>query len=144
MNPAAVKPTTCTRCGETVPPNALLMDADGAIICPECLDKREAQEGLRKYTKNVMLAPAMAAALAYFAFLVPVLGLVAPAVLAAIAILGAIGGIRLHSELARRTDDHGVSSGLRTGLLVMSILTIVFAAFPLLIQVLGWIGLALL
>lgn len=144
MNPAAASPVTCTRCGTTVPPNALLTDAAGAILCPECLDKRDDQEGMRKYTKNVMLAPAVASVLAYCAFLVPVIGLVAPAVLAAIAIWGAIGGIRLNIELGGRTDDHGVGKGLRTGLLVVSILTIVSASFPLLIEVLGWIGVAVL
>jgi len=143
LNTAAVNPPTCTRCGATVPPNAMMMDAQGAIICPECLDKREDQEGMRKHAKNTMLAPAGVSALAYLAFLVPVIGFVAPAVLAAIAIGGAIRGIRLHGELGDPTDDHGVGKGLRSGLLVMSILTIIFASFALLIQVLGWVGLAL-
>jgi hypothetical protein len=142
MTTATASPATCTRCGTTGPMHAFLMDDQGALICNRCEAKGEAQVGLRKRAKNTMLAPAIASTMAYFAFLIPFLNLVAPAALAALAILGAVNGIRMHGELGR-TRDSGVSEGLRTGLLVMSILTIIFASVPLVLQVLGWIGLAL-
>jgi hypothetical protein len=59
------------------------------------------------------------------------------------AIWSAVGGIRLHGELGRRKDNDGVSKDLRSGLLVMSILTIVFASIPLLLQIFAWVALAL-
>jgi len=122
---------------------ALLLDDQGLPICGSCQAKVEAQVGMRKRAKNTMLTPAIVSTLAYFSFLIPLANLVAPAGLAALAILGAVNGIRMHGELGR-TRDHGVSDGLRTGLLVMSILTIIFASIPLLLQVVGWLGLALL
>lgn len=141
MPAAAPNPATCTQCGTTAPMHMMLMNDQGALTCGSCQAKGEAQVGMRKRAKNAMLAPAMLSTLAYFSFLVPVLNLAGPGVLAAIAIWGAVGAIRLHGELGR-TRDHGVSNGLRSGLLVMSILTVVFAAFPLLMQVLAWVGFA--
>ena len=143
MTSAAIDPATCTQCGKTAPLRTMLMNEMGALTCDSCLAKREAQAGLRKRAKNTMLAPAMVSTLAYLCFLVPFLNLAAPGVLAAIAMWGAIGGIKVHNEINRRTDDHGVSSGLRSGLLVMSILTIIFASIPLLLQILAWVGMAL-
>jgi hypothetical protein len=143
MTTAAIDPATCTQCGKTAPLRTMLMNEMGALTCNACLARREGQDATRRRAKNTMLAPAMVSTLAYLAFLIPYINFVAPGVLAAIAIWGAIGGIRVHNEI-NRTADHGVSSGLRTGLLVMSILTIVFASIPMLIQVLGWVGLALL
>ena len=142
MPAAATQPATCTTCGTTAPMHMMLMNDQGALTCGSCLAKAEAQAGMRKRAKNIMLAPAMVSTLAYFSFLVPMLNLVGPGILAAIAIFSAVGGIRLHGELGRRSD-HGVSPGLKSGLLVMSILTIVFASIPLLLQVLAWVGLAL-
>jgi F0F1-type ATP synthase assembly protein I len=97
----------------------------------------------RKRAKNVMLAPAMVSVLAYLSFLVPLLNIAAPGILGAMAIWSAVGGIRLHGELGRRKDNDGVSKDLRSGLLVMSILTIVFASIPLLLQIFAWVALAL-
>jgi hypothetical protein len=142
MSTATVNPNTCTTCGTTAPLHTMLMNDQGALTCASCLARSEAQVGLRKRTKNMMLAPAMASVLAYFSFVVPFLNIFLPGVLAALAILSAVTGIKLHGELGRRRDDHGVSEGLRTGLLVMSILTIIFASIPLLMQVFAWIGLA--
>ena len=141
MTTAAVDPATCTQCGTTAPLRTLLMNEMGALTCNACLARREEQAGTRKRAKNTMLAPAMVSALSYLSFMVPVVNFAAPGVLAAIAMWGAIGGLRVHHEIARRKDDHGVSSGLLSGLLVMSILTIIFAAYPLLIQIVAWIGL---
>jgi hypothetical protein len=98
---------------------------------------------MRKRAKNMMLAPAMVSLLAWFSMVVPLLNLAAPGILAAIAILSAVNGIRLYTELGHRSDDHGVSDGLRSGVLVMSILTIIFASILLVIQVLAWVALAL-
>ena len=139
MTVASVNPVSCTTCGTTAPMHTMLMNDQGALTCGSCLARAEARAGMRSRAKNIMLAPAMVSVIAYFALVIPVINLVAPGILAAIALWGAIGGIRLHTELGRRGDDHGVSPGLRSGLLVMSILTIVFAAFPLLSQSLGWI-----
>src|SRR5438876_5965902 len=122
---AAANPATCTQCGTVAPLHLMLMNDQGAITCAPCLAKAEAQVGLRKRTKNHMLAPAMISTLAYFSFLVPVWNLAAPGFLAALAIWGAIGAIKLHTELGRARDNQGVSPGLKSGLLVMSILTIV-------------------
>jgi hypothetical protein len=141
MTTAAVDPATCTQCGTTAPLRMMLMNEMGALTCNACLAKKLDHEGSRKRAKNTMLAPAMVSALAYLSFVVPVLNISAPGVLAAIAMWGAIGGLRLHREFAHRKDDHGVSSELLSALLVMSILTIVFAAYPLLIQIISWIGL---
>ena len=118
----------------------MLMNEMGALTCNACLTKKLDHEGSRKRAKNTMLAPAMVSAMAYLSFIVPVVNLFAPGVLAAIAMWGAIGGLRLHHEFAHRKDDHGVSSELLTGLLVISILTIVFATYPLAIQIISWIG----
>jgi hypothetical protein len=143
MTTAAVNMGTCTTCGKTLPMHTLLMNDQGALTCASCLAAREMNEGSRKRAKNHMLAPAMISTLAYFSFLVPFWNLFGPGLLAASAIWGAIGGIRLNNELARAPGNQGVSSGLRTGLLVMSILTIIFASLPLLLQIFAWIGLAL-
>jgi len=143
MTTAAVDPATCTQCGATAPLRMMLMNEMGALTCNACLTKKLDQEGSRKRAKNTMLAPAMVSALAYLTFIVPVVNFAAPGVLAAIAMWGAIGGLRLHHEFAHRKDDHGVSSGLLSGLFVVSILTIVFATYPLAIQIISWIGLAL-
>jgi hypothetical protein len=140
MPTAAANPATCTQCGTVAPLHMMLMNDQGAITCPSCLAKAEAQVGLRKRAKNHMLAPAMISTLAYFSFVVPMWNLAGPGLLAATAIWGAIGGIRLHSELGRSRDNQGVSPGLKTGLLVMSILTIVFASIPLLLQSFAWVG----
>jgi len=143
MTVASVSPATCTACGTTAPLHTMLMNDQGALTCASCLARAEAQTGMRKRAKNIMLAPAMVSVMSYLALIVPVVNLAAPGILAAIAMWSAIGGIRLHTELGRRRDDHGVSPGLRSGLLVMSILTIVFASFPLLSQSFTWIRLVL-
>jgi hypothetical protein len=142
MTTAAIDPATCTQCGTTAPLRTMLMNEMGALTCNSCMAKRGEQDALRKRAKNTMLAPAMVSALAYMSFLVPMLNIAAPGVLAAIAIWGAIGGIKVYNEIGRHRDDHGVSDGLRTGLLVMSILTIIFASIPLLLQIVAWIGMA--
>jgi hypothetical protein len=144
MPAAASNPATCTTCGTTAPMHTFLMNEQGALTCASCLAKAEAQAGLRKRTKNTMLAPAMVSVMAYLSFVVPVFNIAAPGILAAIAMWSAIGGIRLHNEIGRRRDDHGVSPGLRSGLLVMSILTLVFASFPLLMQILAWVAMLLM
>jgi len=143
MPAAAANPATCTVCETVAPMHAMLMNDQGALTCASCLARVEAQAGMSKRAKNMMLAPAMVSVLAYLSFLIPLVNLAAPGVLAAIALWSAIGGIRLYHELGRRRDNEGVSPGLRTGLLVMSILTIIFAAIPLVFQILGWIGMAL-
>jgi len=112
MPAAAANPATCTQCATTAPMHMMLMNDQGALICGSCQAKGEAQAGTRKRAKNIMLAPAMVSTLAYFSFLVPLLNLVGPGILAAIAIVSAVGGIRLHGELGR-TRDHGVSPGLK-------------------------------
>jgi hypothetical protein len=143
MPAAAANPATCTACGTVAPMHTMLMNDQGALTCGSCLAQAESQAGMRKRTKNIMLAPAMVSVLAYLSFLIPLVNLAAPGILAAIALWSAIGGIRLYNELGHRRDNEGVSPGLRTGLLVMSILTIIFASIPLLLQILAWIGLAL-
>ena len=144
MPASAASPATCTSCGTTAPMHTMLMNDQGALTCASCLAKVDAQSGLRKRAKNVMLAPAMVSILAWFSLVLPTVGLFLPGVMAAGAILGAVGGIRLYAELGRRRDDHGVSAGLRSGVLVMSILTIVFASILLVIQVFAWIALAMM
>jgi len=144
MPASAASPATCTSCGTTAPMHTMLMNDQGALTCGSCLARVDAQSGLRKRAKNVMLTPAMVSVLGWFALLVPMVGIVLPGLMAAGAILGAVAGIRLYGELGRRRDDHGVSAGLRSGVLVMSILTIVFASILLVIQVFAWIGLALM
>jgi hypothetical protein len=144
MSTAPMNTGTCTTCGKALPMHTMLMNDQGALTCASCLAQREFNDGARKRAKNHMLAPAMISTLAYFSFLVPLWNLFGPGLLAASAIWGAIGGIRLHNELARTPGQQSVSPGLRTGLLVMSILTIVFAAFPLLLQIAAWVGLALM
>ena len=142
MTATTTNPTACNRCGTSAMRQALLLDDQGLPICGSCQAQIDAQVGMRKRAKNTMLAPAIASTLAYFSFLIPFLNFVAPGALAALAILGAVNGIRMHSELGR-TRDSGVSERLRGGLLVMSILTIIFASIPLLMQVLAWVGIAL-
>lgn len=143
MSTASVNPVTCTGCGVIAPMHAMLLNDQGAVTCQSCLAKDEAKAGLRKRIRNSMLAPAMVSLLAWFSLVIPLVNLVAPGVLSAVALWSAIGGIRVYNELGRRPDDHGVSSGLRAGLLVMSILTIIFASILLVMQILGWIALAL-
>jgi hypothetical protein len=87
------------------------------------------------------LTPPMLSVLAYLSFLVPFLNLFLPAVLAGSAIWGAIGGIRLFAQLNGRTD-HGATQGAVVAMLVLAILTLVFASIPLLLQIVGWVGLA--
>src|SRR6185369_12613597 len=108
MTTATVNPVTCVSCGTTAPMHTMLMNDQGALTCASCLASAEAKAGNRKRAKNVMLAPAMVSTLSYLSFLVPFLNLFVPGLLAATAIWSAIGGIRLHNELGRRRDDHGV------------------------------------
>jgi hypothetical protein len=143
MPAAATNPVTCTSCGMTAPMHTMLMNDQGALTCASCLARTEMQASARKRAKNVMLAPAMVSVLAYLSFLIPLVNIAAPGILAALAIWSAVGGIRLHGEMSRMKDFDGVSRDLRTGLLVMSILTIVFAAIPLLIQIFAWVAIAL-
>jgi hypothetical protein len=143
MTTASVNPVTCAGCGVIAPMHTMLLNDQGAVSCQPCLAKEEAKAGLRKRTRNNMLAPAMVSLLAWFSLIIPLINLAAPGVLSAVALWSAIGGVRVYNELGRRRDDHGVSAGLRSGLLVMSILTIIFASILLVMQILGWIALAL-
>ena len=136
--PAAM--ATCTRCGTTGPMPTMLYDDQGRLICNRCQAQAESATSMRKRVLNMTLAPPLLSVMAYLSFVVRGLNLFAPGLLALAAIFGAIGGIRLFAQLNRRTD-HGASSGAVVAMLVLAILTLVFAAIPLVLQILGWVAL---
>jgi hypothetical protein len=132
---------TCTRCGTTGAQTSMLYDDQGSLICGACQARGESAAGMRKRVMNMTMTPPILSVMAYLSFLIPFLNLIAPALFAGSAIWGAIGGIRLFRELNGRTD-HGATQGAVVAMLVLAILTLVFAAIPLALQILGWIALA--
>lgn len=138
-----VMTASCWRCGSVLPLTSLLLNGMGTHTCMGCQAHAESQQVLRKTALNIALGAPSLTIFAYVVFLIPIVNLVLPALMAAAGGWQAVGGIRLWAELSRRKDDHGVDSTLQVMLIAGSVIALCAGLGVLGIQALTWLALLL-
>jgi hypothetical protein len=131
------------RCGTVLPVTSLLLNGMGSHTCMGCQAHAESQQVLRKTVINTALGAPSLTILAYVVFLIPIVNLVLPGLLAFAGGWQAVGGVRLWAELNRRRDDHGVDGALQLVLIAGSVIALCAGLGAFGIQALTWLALLL-